>query len=251
MKNKIFFAALAFVGNLICSEEYMKIPGPRLYNPNSQMNEMKYERQVRLEIAQIRAAEAAVQASEASAQLSRIVAQNETAKSKKEAAVQAEKQATKRISQECLNPVPLIIRWLLAGPKDCKVTSQIAPYTKAVTLEARATIKELGLTEDMAAYCCTDTQFTPINGERLYSKLYSAPLAELYTQNPEAFKRASTFEGLSFLAPSDISYWVLDYSGDLQPKAREKFLNIIHALRPGIIERKGQSLVMSYEDEEA
>ncbi len=237
MKNKIFFVALAFVGNLICSD-----PARR-----SQL-----ERQLKLEMAQIRASEVVAQASEASAQLSKIITQNEIEEARQQAATQSAEQEAKRIGEQERFRVYSIIQWLLAGRKDCKVTSQIAPYTKSVILEAKATLKELRLTEaGSASLCCTDTEAMPINEERWYRKLYCAPLDELYTKNPEAFNRASAFEGLSFLKPSDISYWVLDLESNyLQPQAREKILNIIHALRPGMIERKGQSLVMLYEGEE-
>ncbi len=240
MNNKLFFASLMFVGDLICSasEDYMQLPRAQAISGTRTDEQARQARQARLEIAQIRAAEIAAQASEAAAQASRIIMQKETAKASKETVV-------KRISREDQDRATWIIRWLIAGPQECKAISQIAPYSKMVTLEAK--VKDLVIREDMVAQLRTNTESLPAE-ECLYSILCSAPLDELYTHNSEAFSRASAFEGLSFLKPSDISHLVLE-SGHLNSQQKTKFLNIVHGLRPGTIERKGQSLVMSYQGE--
>ncbi len=146
-----------------------------------------------------------------------------------------------------------MIRRIITGPNECRIDSRVAPYFKMVEIAIRAKPEDLGYenSERSPKYFNVQNDRFAIftNGECLYKLRHIAKMDELYL-HPEGFARASAFSEDSFVRPSTISSVVSSHD-DIDWQQSEKFLHIIHVLRPGIIQRRrgAAGLVMAYHDE--
>ncbi|OGB86534.1 hypothetical protein A3J41_01430 [candidate division TM6 bacterium RIFCSPHIGHO2_12_FULL_38_8] len=139
-----------------------------------------------------------------------------------------------------------LVNLMLNKQKKCTIISRIQPYVKTASFEAELTPEEWhgGAIPGRYASLYKDNtqQYRP------YKKNFITLCDSVYEKKPEEFARTSAFSDSSWIKPSDISHVVAIFDG-ITELEKTKFLNIIHALKSGIIQSDVSILSMQYHDE--